>query len=457
MDLQRKQILEGNLNKLLFKFAGPGILGLLSGFLYVIVDTIFVGRGVGPLAITALSIALPILLAMMAIGLMVGTGSASIISRALGKNDMKRAVNAMGNGVILNFFLNIVFIGLGYIFIDRLLIFFGASSDVLPLVKEYLIIVFPGFVLLSFLIATNDFVRAEGKPRAAMYFIAVGSLLNIIFDPIFIFGFKMGIRGAAIATVIGEILSTVLIMWFYIWGKSIYRFSLSMFKIDFKKIREILLIGSPNLLMMTIASIVILIFNKSLRIYGNDIHIAILGIGYRMIGLIQVPIVVISQSFATISSFNYGAKLYKRVKKVLGITLLWTTVISFLAFIPMMFFPRYFLNIFSSDSILVNAGIVPLRVLVIFFPLVGMHMVSASFFQSLGKPIQSLVIISTKQFLLLIPAIYILPKFFGLNGVWLAMPVADFLSIAVAIVFIFYEIRIFNRKVAKDALELEVS
>jgi len=454
MDLQRKQILEGNLNKLLFKFAGPGILGLLSGFLYVIVDAIFVGRGVGPLAITALSIALPILLAMMAIGLMVGTGSASIISRALGRNDIKEAVNAMGNGVILNLFLNTVFIVLGYIFIDRLLVFFGASAGVIPLAKEYLVIVFPGFILLSFLITTNDFVRAEGKPRAAMYFIAVGSLLNIILDPIFIFGFKMGIRGAAIATVIGEILSTVLIIWFYMWGKSIYRFKLQMFKIDFKKIREILLIGCPNFFMMTITSIVILIFNRSLRIYGNDIHIAILGIGYRMIGLIQIPIVVLSQSFATISSFNYGARKYLRVKKVLGITIMWTTIISFIAFVPMMFFPRYFLSIFSSDPTLVNVGVLPLRILVVFFPLVGMHMVSASFFQSLGKAIQSLLIISTKQFLLLIPAIYILPKIFGLNGVWLAMPAADFLSLSIAGIFIFSEMRIFNRKATQEALEV---
>ena len=454
MDLQRKQILEGNLNKLLFKFAGPGILGLLSGFLYVIVDAIFVGRGVGPLAITALSIALPILLVMMAIGLMVGTGSASIISRALGRNDIKEAVNAMGNGVILNLFLNTVFIVLGYIFIDRLLVFFGASAGVIPLAKEYLVIVFPGFILLSFLITTNDFVRAEGKPRAAMYFIAVGSLLNIILDPIFIFGFKMGIRGAAIATVIGEILSTVLIMWFYMWGKSIYRFKLQMFKIDFKKIKEILLIGCPNFFMMTITSIVILIFNRSLRIYGNDIHIAILGIGYRMIGLIQIPIVVLSQSFATISSFNYGARKYLRVKKVLGITIMWTTIISCLAFVPMMFFPRYFLSIFSSDPILISSGIVPLRILVVFFPLVGMHMVSASFFQSLGKAIQSLLIISTKQFLLLIPAIYILPKIFGLNGVWLAMPAADFLSLSIAGIFIFSEMRNFNRKATQEALEV---
>ena len=454
MDNQRKQILEGNLNKLLFSFAVPGILGLLSGFLYIIVDTIFVGRGVGPLGIAALSIALPILLSMMAIGLMVGTGSASIISRALGKNDIKRAVNAMGNGVILNLLLNITFIALAYIFIDRVLLFFGASADVVPLAKEYLIIVFPGFILLSFLITTNDFVRAEGKPRAAMYFIAVGSIMNIILDPIFIFGFKMGIRGAAVATLIGETLSTILIIWFYIWGKSIYKLKPSTFRIDFKKIKEILLIGCPTFIMMTVTSIVILIFNRSLRIYGNDIHIAILGIGYRMIGFIQVPIVVISQSFATISSFNYGAKKYQRVKKILWITVMWTSIISMIAFIPMMFFPGYFLSIFSSDRTLINMGIIPLRLLVAFFPFVGMHMVSASFFQSLGKPVQSLLITSTKQFLFLIPAIYLLPKYFGLNGIWLAMPVADFLSISIAVIFIFYELRIFNRMANREAMEV---
>ena len=454
MDNQRKQILEGNLNKLLFSFAIPGILGLLSGFLYIIVDTIFVGRGVGPLGIAALSIALPILLSIMAIGLMVGTGSASIISRALGKNDVKRAVNSMGNGVILNLLLNITFIALAYIFIDRVLLFFGASADVIPIAKEYLIIVFPGFILLSFLITTNDFVRAEGKPRAAMYFIAVGSILNIILDPIFIFGFKMGIRGAAVATLIGETLSTILIIWFYIWGKSIYKLKPSTFRIDFKKIKEILLIGCPTFIMMTVTSVVILIFNRSLRVYGNDIHIAILGIGYRMIGFIQVPIVVISQSFATISSFNYGAKKYQRVKKILWLTIIWTSIISLIAFIPMMFFPGYFLSIFSSNQSLINMGIMPLRLLVAFFPFVGMHMVSASFFQSLGKPVQSLLITSTKQFLFLIPAIYLLPKIFGLNGIWLAMPVADFLSITIAGIFIFCELRIFNRKTSSEVLEI---
>ncbi|MDD5622048.1 MAG: MATE family efflux transporter [Actinomycetota bacterium] len=442
------------MNKLLFSFAIPGILGLLSGFLYIIVDTIFVGRGVGPLGIAALSIALPILLSIMAIGLMVGTGSASIISRALGKNDVKRAVNSMGNGVILNLLLNITFIALAYIFIDRVLLFFGASADVIPIAKEYLIIVFPGFILLSFLITTNDFVRAEGKPRAAMYFIAVGSILNIILDPIFIFGFKMGIRGAAVATLIGETLSTILIIWFYIWGKSIYKLKPSTFRIDFKKIKEILLIGCPTFIMMTVTSVVILIFNRSLRVYGNDIHIAILGIGYRMIGFIQVPIVVISQSFATISSFNYGAKKYQRVKKILWLTIIWTSIISLIAFIPMMFFPGYFLSIFSSNQSLINMGIMPLRLLVAFFPFVGMHMVSASFFQSLGKPVQSLLITSTKQFLFLIPAIYLLPKIFGLNGIWLAMPVADFLSITIAGIFIFCELRIFNRKTSSEVLEI---
>ncbi len=448
MDLERKQLLEGNLTKLLFKFAIPGILGMLVGFLYVIIDTIFVGRGVGPEAITALSIAMPIMLAMMAIGLMVGTGSASIVSRSLGKNDTKRAVNVVGNGIILIIFLNLIFIVLGYLFMDKLLTFFGASPDILPLTKEYMLIIFPGFILLSLVIATNDFVRAEGKPRASMYFIAAGSVLNIILDPIFIFGLNMGIRGAAIASIISQVLSMALIIWYYMSGKSIYKFSLQMFKINFRNMKEILIIGIPNFFMMTIASAVVLIFNRALRFYGNDMHIAILGIAYRMIGLIQLPIIGISQSFATISSFNYGAKLYHRVKKVLGITILWTTVISLAGFVLMMIFPRYLLTAFSSDPVLISTGIAPLRILVIFFPLMGLHMVSGSFFQSLGKALQAILIILTKQFLFLIPAIYILPKFFGLLGVWLAMPVADLLSLSIAGIFVLFEIRIFNRETA---------
>ncbi|MEE8325153.1 MAG: MATE family efflux transporter, partial [Candidatus Humimicrobiaceae bacterium] len=370
------------------------------------------------------------------------------VSRSLGKNDTKKAVNVVGNGIILIIFLNLIFIVLGYLFMDKLLTFFGASPDILPLTKEYMLIIFPGFILLSLVIATNDFVRAEGKPRASMYFIAAGSILNIILDPIFIFGLNMGIRGAAIASIISQVLSMALIIWYYMSGKSIYKFSLQMFKINFRNMKEILIIGIPNFFMMTIASAVVLIFNRALRFYGNDMHIAILGIAYRMIGLIQLPIIGISQSFATISSFNYGAKLYHRVKKVLGITILWTTVISLAGFVLMMIFPRYLLTAFSSDPVLISTGIAPLRILVIFFPLMGLHMVSGSFFQSLGKALQAILIILTKQFLFLIPAIYILPKFFGLLGVWLAMPVADLLSLSIAGIFVLFEIRIFNRETA---------
>ncbi len=450
MESQRKQILNGNLRMLLFKFSLPGVIGMVISALYNFIDTIFVGNGVGSLAIAALTIVCPVQIIMLAIGLMIGVGAASIISRALGRSNHELAVKAAGNAFILNILINTVLMIIAFIFVDKILIFFGASPDVLPYARDYLSIILFGFIFFSFSLASNHIIRAEGRPRAAIYPMVVGAVLNIILDPIFIFVFKMGVRGVALATIISQFLSSVYIILYSFHGKSVFKPRVEMFKLDKAVMKNILFIGLPSFFMAIIDSIIFLIYNRAILYYGNDIYIAIAGIIIRIVDMTVMPILGISYGFSTIASFNYGAKLYTRVKRIMGEAILWTTVIASVGFIATMFFPQYLLDIFSNDPELISMGILPMRIIVVFLPILGFLIIGGIMFQAIGKPLPALVINLSRQVIFLIPAIFILPLFFGLNGVMLSWPVSDFLSFLVTVVFVLWELRLFNRMIRTE-------
>lgn len=451
MESNRELLLKGNITSLLFKFSAPATIGMVVGALYNIVDTIFVGRGVGSLAIAALSIALPIQLMIMAIGLMVGVGSASIISRALGKNRKDIARTVFGNGVILTLMIGIFCMILGYIFLDKTIIFFGASSQVLPFARDYTRIILIGFIFFSFSFGSSNYIRAEGNPRAAMYVMTIGALVNIILDPIFIFGLKMGIRGAALATVIAQVISCIYLVFYFYFGKSIFRPNTSIFKLKPDIIKEILSIGFPSFLRTTVAGLIVVIFNRLLLFYGSDLYIAIMGIGLRILSFIQMPIVGITQGFSTIVGFNYGAKQYDRVKKVLGVATLWTVIIAGIGFLFMMISPRWVIRLFSDDAGLIKAGISILRIVVIFLPFIGIQLLGGGFFQAIGKARPALILTISRQVIFLIPAVLLLPVFLGLIGIWIAIPVSDFLSIVVTAIWVSLEIKNFNRPTLRSA------
>ncbi|MCD4669507.1 MAG: MATE family efflux transporter, partial [Actinomycetia bacterium] len=436
MKSQKDQILNGDLRVLLFRFSIPSIVGMIVSALYNLVDTIFVGNGVGPIAIAALTIVFPIQIIMLAIGLMIGVGSASVISRGLGKGDEGLAAKTVGNAVIVNIILNAFLMSAALIFIDNILKFFGASANVMPYACDYLSIILIGFIFFSLSFAANHIIRAEGRPRAAIYPMIIGAALNIILDPIFIFVFKMGVRGAAIATIISQAASVLYIVLYLYFGKSIFRPKKGMFRIDFRLIKNILTIGFPSFLTAITDSIIFLIFNRAILYYGNDTYLAIAGITIRIMNFIVMPIVGISYGFSTIVSFNYGAKLYIRVKKVFREAVIWTSLLAFIGFIMSMFFPRLLFRIFTDDIQVINNGIVPMRIAVILFPVLGFLIVGGTLFQAIGKPVPALIINFSRQVIFLLPAIFILPIFFGLNGVFLSWPVSDFLSFIVTIIFI---------------------
>jgi putative MATE family efflux protein len=382
---------------------------------------------------------------MLAIGVMVGVGTASIISRGLGKGDEELAARASGNAIIVNVVINLVLMLISFLFIDDILKFFGASANVLPYARDYLSIILFGFVFFSFSVAANHIIRAEGRPRAAIYPMVLGAILNIILDPIFIFGLDMGVRGAAYATLISQAATVIYIMFYFYFGKTILKPTKKMYRPDFKLMWNILTIGFPSFLTAIIDSVIFLLFNRAILHYGNDTYIAIAGITIRILDLITKPIVGISYGFSTIASFNYGAKLFKRVKKILGEAILWTTVIALSGFIATMFFPNWLFRIFTDNTQVISNGIVPMRIIVTLLPVMGFLIVGGMLFQAIGKPLPALIINVSRQLIFLLPAILVLPIFFGLNGVFLSWPVSDFLSFIVTLFLIAKELRIINR------------
>lgn len=447
MEEQKKQILNENLRPLLFKYSLPSVTGMVIVALYNFVDTIYVGKGVGTDAIAGLTIVLPILIFIIAIGLLTGIGSASIVSRSLGKGDKDRALIAAGNSFIINMILNIVVIAVFYFFMDEILQFLGASPAILPYANDYLSIMLFGFIFFSLSINSNNLIRAEGKPRASMYAMVIGAVLNIILDPIFIFVLNMGVRGAAIATVISQISSLVFIIIYFRSRASIYHFKGEVFKPNKSVIKEILAIGFPSFLMEMIGSILFMVFIKVVRIYGGDNYIAITGIAIRIIDMIFMPILGISHGLAPIVGFNYGAKLYGRVKKALREGLIWTSAIAFIGFILMVAFPQLLISIFTDDPELIANGITPLRIIALAAIFWSVPILGGTFFQAIGRATPALIINLSRELFIFIPAVIVLPMFFGLTGVWVSWPVTDFFAVLITGVFLLREIRIINRMI----------
>ena len=454
MEEQKKQILSENLRVLLFKFSLPTIIGMVIIALYNFVDTIFVGNVIGPDAIAGLTLVLPVNIFIVAIGLLTGVGAASIVSRSLGKGDKEKAVVAGGDSIVLNTVLNIIIIVPIYIFSEKILVFLGASSVVLPYARDYLNIMLLGFVFLSFSVNGTNLIRAEGRPRASMYEMVIGSILNIILDYLFIIIFGWGVKGAAIATVISHIASSVYIFAFFVSRSSIFHIKLKMFKINKSISRRILAIGTPSFLIEIMGSVMFLLFIRIVRQYGGDIYIAITGIGIRIIDLIFMPLLGISQGLSPLIGFNYGAKLYPRVKKVLGEAFIWTSVVTIFGFIIMVIFPESLISIFTSDISVIEKGAGPLRLIAMFAPLWSFPILVSTFFQAIGKVRPSLIISLSRDLFFFIPAIIILPRFFDLIGVWISWPVTDFFSFAITAIFLAREIRIINRDIESEKVSL---
>lgn len=430
------------IDKLLLKLSAPSIIGMLVYACYNIVDTIFVGQGLGDASVPAIGglvIAFPIHMLAMGISIGLGVGGASIVSRALGAKELRKAEKTLGSVFFLAVFLGLASTILGLAYLDPLLFLFGASKDIFPYAREYLQIIMAGTLLFTLGIAAEDLVRAEGNARFAMFAMFLGAGLNILLDPIFIFGFDMGVKGAAIATVLSQAASATFLLSYFTRGLGAVSFKLKYLKPDLLICKEMLVIGASPFIIEASNSFMMIFVNNALGIHGGDIAIAVFGIIHRLFMFIFLPILGISFGLQPIVGYNYGAKQFSRVIEAVKLSLKVSTAFAFFGFLILFLFPEYILPIFSPKPELVTVGTKAIRIVDLGLPLIGFQIIGSTVFQALGKARPAFFLSLVRQLLFLLPFILVLPHFYGLNGIWISFPISDFLSFGLATGLLFRE------------------
>lgn len=427
--------------RLLWKLSIPAIIGMLVHALYNIVDTIFVGRFTGTLGIGGISIVFPIQMILIATGIAIGIGGASLISRRMGEGDPEGASLALGNMVLLCLGLGLFCSALGFITLNPLLRLFGANEALLPFSRAYLSVILMGGPLITFSIAVNSAARAEGNARVAMTTMLIGGVLNILLDPVFIVFLDLGVRGAAIATVVSIAVSCLFLLRYFLSGKSELSFHYRFMRIKIGIIREILAVGSSDFARSVAMSLTSALVNNTLRRLGGEVPIAAFGILFRALSLFFMPMIGISQGAQPILGFNFGARNFSRVRKALRLSNVSCTAVALVGFIVFFTFPGQILHIFSKDPELIAIGKLAFRIFIFGLPLVGYQHIAISLFQALGQARPALFLTLFRQVLLLIPLVLILPRFFGLKGVWLSFPVADIISFILTYMMVVYAMR----------------
>ncbi|WP_445475962.1 MATE family efflux transporter [Methanococcoides methylutens] len=425
-----------SIGNLIAKLSAPAIIGLLVQALYNLVDTIFIGRGLGEqsmLGIAGISVAFPVQILMMAIALGVGIGGSSIISRALGKKDVLKAERTVANMVTLVITVSIAFTALALIFLDPMLKVFGASDIVLPFASEYTKYIVIGTTFFTFSAAMSNAIRAEGNTKFAMAIMLVSSITNIILDPLFIFEFGMGIKGAAIATVISQLVGCVMVIYYYASTMSRVGLIFAYMRPETEIMGETISIGMSEFIFNVVESALFLLFNQSLLLYGGDVSIAVFGITIKVFMLTLMPIIGIKQGIQPIVGYNYGANEYTRVRKTISLSNYIVTTMCIISTVIVFLIPEQIMRVFSDDPELISMGITALKISFLMMPFIGYQVVATALLQSLGRSKESLVVTLSRQIIFLPPLVFILPLFFGLNGVWMSFPISDFLACVVAV------------------------
>ncbi|MFK8059932.1 MAG: MATE family efflux transporter [Polaribacter sp.] len=428
------------IGKLLIKQAVPATIGILVMSLNMIVDTIFVGQWIGVLAIAAITVVLPIAFLISSIGMGIGIGGSSIISRALGAENSKKAFLTFGNQISLTVILAIVFVILGSVFSVPILNLFGAKGDILPIASDYFAVIIYGVPFLAFAMMGNPVIRAEGKPKFAMYAMMVPAVLNIILDILFIKVFDWGMTGAGLATSISFASCGLYILYFFLSNKSELKIIPKNFNLDFKIVREIVELGGVSIVRQGAISVLMIVLNYSLFTYGGEISIAVFGIINRVMMFALSPVLGVSQGFLPVAGFNIGAEKNKRVIETIKKAIQFGTVLGTIIFIGIVIFKEEVIWIFTNDATLLEKT--PNAMLIVFLatPIVTMQLIGSAYFQAAGKAIPALILTLLKQGIFLIPLAYFLPKYYGIEGVWWSFPIADTLSTIITILVLKREV-----------------
>lgn len=449
MKAQSEILGKEKVGKLLLKLSAPATVGMLVTGLYNIVDTIFVGRALGSdsvQGIAAIAVSFPVLMLSMAISLAIGLGGASIISRRLGARDIKTAEKTFGNIIGMSLVLGIIVVIFGSIFIVPILKLFGATATILPFARDYLQIILYGTPVFMFALVANNVVRSEGNARVAMITMLTSSGLNIILDPVLIFGFGMGIKGAAIATVISQLAAAFFLVKYFTSGHSSLIFRFSDLKPDLAILREVAALGTAPFARNSSMSIVVVFVNNILGIYGGDVPIAVYGIFNRLFVFASMPLIGLIQGMQPIIGFNHGARQFGRVAETLKLSLGISSAIAIFDFILLYVLASFLFSIFTTDKHLIEAGVDATRIMVLAVPLLGIQFVGGGLYQALGKAFPAFILSMARQTVFLLPLLILLPHMFELEGVWLAFPLADGLAFLLTAVMLIREYRLIEKE-----------
>ncbi len=443
--------------RLLFILAMPAFLGMFVQTLYNVVNTIFIGHAVdtagnpiGMVAIAGLSIVFPIQMLFMGIGMMVGMGGTSLISRFIGSGEKEKAERALGNGITCIVILSLVITAIILPNINGFLRLIGASKEVLPYAREYLTIIVSATVFNLVGLTLLNFVRAEGNARVGMIANIIGATLNIILDSIFILWLKMGVTGAALGTVIAQIVALIYLGMYYLSGSSYLKFRRSNLRLDMGILKGMFSIGASSFVQTVAGSLSAMFLIREVVSYGGDVYLSAFGIIQRVMMFATMPAMVTGQGVQPILGFNYGAKRYGLALKALKIATIASTSLSLMAFIILYTIPGPIIKIFNTDPALVAAGIKASRLIFLSMPVMGLVMVGATSFMSIGKAVQAFITAAARPVLFLIPAVLVLPRLLGLEGVFLSFPTSDFFTLILTVALIIPVINQFRRAGADD-------
>ena len=446
MNNARQNVLnDDRIGRLLLKLSLPAFVGMFVMTLYNVVDTLFIGRYVGSLGIAGLSIVFPFQMLTMGIGFMAGMGGASLISRLLGAGNTPRAEHALGNAVAFAVGVSVIMAIVGLADTDGWLRLMGASETVLPYARDYMRIILLGVPIKAIAMALNALIRAEGNARIPMTGMIIGAVLNIILDALFIIYLDMGIKGAALGTVIASAVTVGYFLRYYLSGRSFLKVHVRNLTVQWDILRPILAIGISAFTMTTAGSLAVVFINRTLFTYGGDLAVSAYGLMNRIMMFAFMPGMVIGQGLQPILGFNYGAKRYDRALKAIKIAVVAATGFSVVAFFFLYFAPEWFIRPFTSEAELVALGSHAARRVFFVKYLIGFMMVGSTIFQAMGKAPQAFVTAIARPVLFLLPLVLILPNYWQLDGVWLAFPVTDLLAFVLMLALLLPQIRMFRR------------
>ena len=427
--------------KLLKRYALPAIIAMSSSSLYNIIDSIFIGHGVGPMAMSGLAIAMPLMNLLTAFGALIGVGASSLTSIRLGQGNKQRAFLILSNAVMLNVVIGLTLTIIGLVFLDPILYSFGASDATIPYARDFMRIILAGNVVTHVFLGLNEILRASGYPKKAMTFMLITVLIVVCLNPLFIFGFRWGVKGSAFATLIGQCVALGLELTHFLNKKHFLYLMRGTFRFMSTIVRKVISIGLAPFLLNICASIVVIFINNALKRTGGDISIGAYGIVNRVLMLFVMIVNGFNQGMQPIVGFNFGARQFGRVTAVYRLTVFCAVCVTTFGFLLGHFFPHWVAGIFTTDETLLNVAELGLKTALLAFPIVGFQIISSGFFQYIGKPQKAILLSLTRQLLFLLPLLAILPGIYGAKGVWISLPIADVLSAILAAVLIFFQLR----------------